>query len=118
MQIWLKQFVFAVLLLVLPLQGLAAALMPIMCHSDKQQTSVPAHVHESGDSSTHENTTQNHDDQPGSDYSGHLCCHHPVGAILTYFAVVADAVPTVYVLQPVISPSLFSPEQQLRPPRS
>lgn len=112
-----KHIVFAVLLLILPLQGLAAALTPILCHSDEQQqTAVSVQTHGS-DSSSHEEPTSNHDGKAGTGYSGHLCCHHPVGAMPATFAAFADSGPSTYVSLPQVWPSLFSPEQQLRPPR-
>jgi hypothetical protein len=113
----LKHIVFAVLLLVLPLQGLATALTPVLCHSDEQQTSVSVQAHGSSVLS-HEEPAPDHDGKAGVDYSGHLCCHYPVGAMPVTFAAFADSGPSTYVSHPPVWPSLFSPEQQLRPPRS
>jgi hypothetical protein len=113
----LKHIVFAVLLLILPLQGLAAALTPILCHSDEQQQTVVSVQAHGSDPSSHEEPTSNHDGKAGADYSGHLCCHYPVGAMPVPFAAFADSGPSTYVSLPQVLPSLFSPEQQLRPPR-
>ena len=112
----LKHIVFAVLLLVLPLQGLATALMPVLCHSDEQQTSVSVQEHGSNVSS-HEEPVPDPDGKAGADYSGHFCCHYPVGAMPITFAAFANSGPSTYVSHLPVLPSLFSPEQQLRPPR-
>lgn len=111
----LKHFVFAVLLLVLPLQGLATALTPILCHSDEQQTSVSVQAHGSG-ASSQEEPVSDHEGK-GADYSGHLCCHHPVAAMPVTLEAFSDSSPPIYVSDLPVWPSLFSPEQQLRPPR-
>lgn len=112
----LKHIVFAVLLLVLPLQGLATALTPVLCHSDEQQTSVSVQAHGS-DVSSHEEPAPDHDGKPGADYSGHHCCHHPVSAMPATLEAFTDSCPSIYVSHLPVWPSLFSPEQQLRPPR-
>lgn len=113
----LKHIVFAVLLLVLPLQGLATALTPVLCHSDEQQTSFSAQEYGSNVSS-HEEPALDPDGKAGADYSGHFCCHYPVGAMPVTFSAFADSGPSTYVSHLPVLPSLFSPEQQLRPPRS
>ena len=111
-----KHVVFAVLLLILPLQGLASVLTPILCHSDKPQTTVSAHAH-GAESSSHEDAPSGHDNKPGTDYSGHLCCHHPAGVIPNQLATVTGSSPSDYTSDSLVWPPLFSPEQQLRPPR-
>ena len=92
----LKHIVFAMLLLVLPLQGLATALMPVLCHSDEQQTSVSVQAHGSNVSS-HEEPVPDPDGKAGADYSGHLCCHHPVGAMPAWEPGSTERRPTLYV---------------------
>jgi hypothetical protein len=108
--------VFAVLLLVLPLQSLATALMPVLCHSDEQQTSASAQTHGLNVSSPEE-PAPGPDGKAGADYSGHLCCHYPVGAMPVTLAAFAESGPSTYVSHLPVWPSLFSPEQHLRPPR-
>jgi hypothetical protein len=112
----IKHIVFAVLLLVLPLQGLASALMPVLCHSEEQQTSVSVQAHASSVSS-HEDPAPDHEGKAGADYSGHLCCHHVVAAMPVTLEAFTDPSPSIYVSHLPVWPSLFSPEQQLRPPR-
>lgn len=112
----IKRIVFAVLLLVLPLQALATSLTPILCHSDEQQSSVSVQAHGSG-VSFHEVPVPDTDGKAVADYSGHLCCHHPVAAMPLTLEAFSDSSPPIYVLHLPVWPSLFSPEQQLRPPR-
>jgi hypothetical protein len=57
------------------------------------------------------------DGKAGADYAGHLCCHYPVGAMPVTLAAFAESGSSTYVSHLPVWPSLFSPEQQLRPPR-
>jgi hypothetical protein len=58
-----------------------------------------------------------HEGKAGADYSGHLCCHHVVAAMPVTLEAFTDPSPSIYVSHLPVWPSLFSPEQQLRPPR-
>lgn len=121
MQSWLKKLFLTALLLILPLQGVAATLAPISCHSSDRESVTASHAQE------HDHTaTMGHDSAAGpndsdgttSDYAGHLCCHHPVGGMPVMSIIPANTGPTAYTSLPPAWPPLFAPEQQLRPPRS
>jgi hypothetical protein len=105
------------LLLILPIQGIAAVLGPIVCSSDGHHSmAVDGHSHaDDGMSHSHDKT-----DGPVADegVSGHLCCHHFSAGIPVTFEHLPDLSPTLASRSIVSSYKLFVPEQPQRPPRS
>ncbi len=68
-----------VLLVVMPLQGIAASLTESLCSSASSPMQIQApgdHNHDS-----HAGVPHEHDGSETSTYSGHLCCHHFFAAI-------------------------------------
>lgn len=118
MQNRLKKLVLTALLLILPLQGLASALTPILCHSDRQENvaspQTQAHDHEAP--SRDSDPAQDSSDDAKNDYAGHLCCHHPVGGMPVMSAIPAQTESSTYTSLPPSRLALFAPGQQLRPP--
>ena len=108
-----RKFAALLLLLVLPLQGVAAVLAPLHCApQDAQAVAVhPSHDHQGG---THQPSSAPETDH---EYSGHLCCHHVFsGAAASATRTVTPAPMSV---QPVIVllVTLFIPDLPLQPPR-
>jgi hypothetical protein len=103
----LRKFAVLVLLLVLPLQGVAASLTDSLCSSAPAQSQpVVGHGDDGHASSSHE--------QNGSTettYSGNLCCHHVFTAIPVITADAGSAEPPAFDPQHRYSPWLFFPEQ-------
>lgn len=115
-----KKLILMALLLILPLQALASALTPILCHSDAQERiSTPqAQLHDHNAPTSESVPAQEGNGDATSDYAGHLCCHHPVGGMPVMSVIPADTESSSYASLPPAWLSLFAPEQQLRPPRS
>lgn len=125
-----KIAVFA-LLLILPLQGLAAALMPFACipaptHAAQQAIVADAqqdhgdgaampHQHDAYSSAKHHQDSD--DGASGQNYNGHLCCHLFSAIPATEAVVAASDLPLLTSPIPVLV-ALFVPEQPQRPPRA
>lgn len=122
MQNRFKKLVLTALLLILPLQGIAATLASISCHSSDREsvTASQTQQHDHAAAMEHGGSIAGQNDQDGtsSDYAGHLCCHHPVGGMPVTSVIPAKTGSTAYTSLPPAWPPLFAPEQQLRPPRS
>ena len=128
MHSWYKKIAMFALLLVLPLQGAAAMLMPLAC------LSVPTHNATAGAGAQHHHATaeipHQHDTPAGSsqdqsnddggtvqNYNGHLLCHLFSAVPATLTVVAAADLPTL-VSSISIPLALFVPEQPQRPPRA
>jgi hypothetical protein len=129
MQSWHKKFAALMLLLVLPLQGMAAVLMPLACFSTPehaaQRIADPAAHHGADIANTHQHDahagTDHHqssdDGGSGKNYNSHLCCN-------LFSAMPASVVTVAASDLPVLTSSislplaLFVPEQPQRPPRT
>jgi len=109
------------LLLILPIQGAAAALGPIVCALSEGHRSMGMDGHSHSDHSDG-STSHSHDnsDGPVSDEgaSGHLCCHHFSAGVPVAFEKLPDLAPTLVSRSIVLSHKLFVPEQPQRPPRA
>lgn len=105
------------LLLVMPIQGIAASVSHMLCAAPpaagtmdmghQHDGAIAAHEHDHGDSG-------NNDSSAG--HAGHLSCHQlssalPSVAVTIFASNLPVFVPTIFVL-----PSLFFPEQLQRPP--
>ncbi|MEK6593677.1 MAG: hypothetical protein AABZ67_11420 [Pseudomonadota bacterium] len=101
-----------------PLQGAAAALMPLDCFSapvHNASAGASAHQHDTHADASHDQSDDK--DGIGQNYNGHLSCHL-FSAMPATVAVVAAAVLPALVSSIAIPIALFVPEQPQRPPRS
>lgn len=110
MKAWWKKFAVIVLLL-LPLQGLAATLSAFTCFSADAHQTVASNTHSHDSGSSHE-----HDGETSKDHSGHLNCHHFFSGMPAVMAVsVPSDIPAFESPISLLS-TLFVPEQPHRPP--
>ena len=108
---WRKKFAVIVLLL-LPLQGLAATLSVFSCVSgDAHQTTTHTHGHDGG--SPHE-----HDGETDQDHSGHITCHHFFSAMPAAMALTVPPELPAFESSISLFYTLFVPELPQRPPRA
>lgn len=118
---WRKKFA-VFLLLLLPLQALAASLSALTCHtgvahhgmtshSDLDHGSAPdGHVHD-------HSTPHEHDGDASADHSGHLNCHHVFSAMPVATVVNAPSALPAFDSSLSLLYTLFVPERPQRPPR-
>jgi hypothetical protein len=120
----LRLLVLFVLLLVLPLQGVAAGLSSLLCAASAEHGKEHAvHMHHHGvvDHAHPASPDQHSSDDSGTstaDWTGHLCCHASVpGAPVSAKTAAQPALPAY---QPVITrlATLHVPERPQRPPRA
>jgi hypothetical protein len=116
----LRKLLILVLMLILPLQGLAAAYAPMLTMMDgPSATAKPchdAHAQQEADrasSAGHTSTGAGHD----TDSTSHLCCHHVFTGIST--GTVTSAAHKFSDVSRFIFPlvTLFIPDSPDRPPR-
>lgn len=116
---WIRKLLLLTALLVLPLQGLAAAATFFACHEQgSAQTTLQAHqLDDHAGAGQHHHHGQDSDGGPASGFSGHLCGHH----VVFHLPVIVNFVTTpgfsewVAAAAPDYSPHF--PEQPRRPPR-
>ncbi len=124
MNAWLSRYAALMLLLVLPLQGAAAALMPLTCFTGTSpvETVVPAHEHHDGASHAHApgmpSTGDHHDSDTSGEFAGHLCCHHVFTGAPSLALPTTPRLPAVYDAYVPAAPVPFVPERLQRPPRA
>lgn len=127
MRYWYKKLSVFVLLLVLPLQGAAAVLMPLACLTAPTHNAtagagahhhVAAEIPHQHDALAGASYDQSNDDGvTGPHYNGHLLCHLFSAVPATVIVVAAADLPDLNssISIPI---ALFVPEQPQRPPRS
>ena len=111
------------LMLALPLQGLAAFAPAADCGDGRP---AAHHAHETqqnhhGASAVHEHaaTQQHHDDNPPSDQSGgHSCCHHVFAGVPSANVPGTPAPPHAVMQRVSLLYTLHIPELPQRPPRA
>lgn len=114
-----RKILILALLLVIPLQGVAAPLAHLMCSSPSGVEHVNAGDHHGGGdhaASHHPDDSAGNTGDSGNSHAGHSSCHQASPAIPSVSAaVIASALP---IFEPVtfLFPSLFFPEQPQRPP--
>jgi hypothetical protein len=111
----LAKLVLLTTLLVLPVQGTAAALAQILC-ATQDHHAVQAHSHADHDHGTpHQHAGS--EGSGGEGHSAHFCCTHIVTGAPLGVVIAAQIAFPVY--HPSSTPlhSLFVPEQPQRPPR-
>jgi hypothetical protein len=112
MQAWLRKSVLIALLLVLPLQGVAATLSPLTCVSSTQDEAASIHVQDHSGGTVHE-----HDGDSGKDFPGHPCGHNFFSGIPAIAVTIAPTDLPEFSSSVSLLATLFIPEQPQRPPR-
>ena len=114
MKNWRKKLALFVLVL-LPLQSLAASLTALTCYSgDAHQTQE----HDHGASHSHDGGTPHpHDGEAGSEHSGHMNCHHVFSGMPTTLTVSDTSELPAFESTISLLFTLFVPERPQRPPR-
>ena len=119
MRSWQTRAATLLLMLILPFQGLAASLSPMLCHTEEHHAAADSvsghyngHPHHSTD------TVPAGEQNSTSDYAGHLCCSIAFAAVPMVTAGTTPLEPTFYTLPDSVSPPLFVPERLQRPPRT
>ena len=114
MKDWRKKLALLVLVL-LPLQSLAASLTALTCywgdaHQSEQHDHGSSHSHDGG-------TPHQHDGEAGGDHSGHMNCHHVFSGMPTTLAVSDSSELLAFESTISLLFTLFVPERPQRPPR-
>ena len=117
----LSRYLLIALLLIVPLQGMAAAVHALAC--GPHGSALPAaaeqdsHTHQAAD---HDHAAHKHDQQSGNgagDHAQHQCCHQVSAAPALYVSPAPADLP-VYVSFPSVLELTFVLEQPQRPPRA
>jgi hypothetical protein len=112
MKNWRKKFAVIVLLL-LPLQGLAATSSAFTCFSADAHHAVGVDAHSHDGHFSHDR-----DDDTRKEHSGHLGCHHFFSAMPAAMAVTVPSELPAFQSSISLLFTLFVPERPQRPPRS
>jgi len=114
-----QRAIFILLLGILPLQSMAAALLPLTCGPVSAPASV-AHDHATAAASHHHAADradhQHNGDQQTQDEHGHLCCHQ-FSAVPAMHFLAAPQDFHVYASAPARLTPLHIPDLPQRPPR-
>jgi hypothetical protein len=120
------RFVLLTLLLVTPVQGMAAVLGTLACPTEAQHRSASPrdnemHEHASHSNAQHDEPAQHEhsgDSHGAGGHSNHLCCHNITSAAPSLFVKLPQQNLPVFVSTFLLLDALFIPEQPQRPPRS
>jgi hypothetical protein len=118
---WRKKFALFLILL-LPLQALAASFSALTCPGDAAHqgavTDAIVDHHTSHENHSHDpGKPHHHDGDAAMDHSGHLNCHHVFSGMPTIAVVnVPDQLPALESSLSLLH-TLFVPERPQRPPR-
>lgn len=118
---WRGRLAALLLLSLLPLQGVASLMNPLVCHTVQPPPAATADTHQHG----HDHAAAHPDagTMPSShggasgDYAGHLCCHHVFAGVPTFTLVDASTAPSAYLSFSPPAPERFVPDRLQRPPR-
>ena len=114
-----RKLALLALLLVLPLQGLAAVIGPLMClnggEHHSMQTAAPDHEPGAGH---HGSSPQDSSDKSGGDLAGHLECHHGFSGVPMSFEPAPRSDLPVFQTTLSLLATLHIPELPQRPPRA
>lgn len=122
MKSWRQKLVVLVLLLV-PLQALAASVSAFNCHADaSHQATADARTDAHGASQalhTHDDgASHQHEGDPGSDHAGFFNCHHLFSGMPADVIASVPAEPPEFISSLSLLFTLFVPERPQRPPRT
>lgn len=113
-----RAFVIALLLMALPLQGLAA-FAPAMDCADVQAVNEAGHEHHgSADSVPAHDHHAPADGNAADSASGHSCCHHVATAVAPGGIAGVPEAPQILIVGVRSLATLFIPELPQRPPRA
>ena len=119
----IRRYLLIALLLIIPIQGVAAAVHAFACGPDSSpavaSTEHSEHKHGHMIAGEHDGAHQ-HDQQSGKgagDHPQHQCCHQ-VSAVPTVYVSPAPADLPVYLSYPSVLELTFVLEQPQRPPRA
>lgn len=122
MPLRLRRFLLMVLLMVLPMQGMAAAIHALACTPESGHASTAAadhsHAADQGHAAHDHGAPHQHPADTGdSDPASHQCCHHFSSAAAASLDNPAHVDLPVFVSSISLLETLFFPEQPQRPPR-
>ena len=112
MSLWLKELVLAAALLVMPLQGIAATLSLLLCHSEAQKLAM--HANGGHDRGTYQDSNQDEGGTSGHS-SSHPCQNTVFAPLVVRLRAAAPDFP-VRAFAPDTLYDLFVPELPQRPP--
>ena len=108
-----KKIALVLLLLILPLQGVAVVLAPLHCAPQDAQAAAVHPFHDHHDGANQQKPAPDSDHE----YSGHQCCHHLFSGAAT--SQTRTVTPPPMTVQPAILllATLFIPDLPFHPPR-
>jgi hypothetical protein len=118
-----RLFAAWLLMLALPLQGIAAY-APLMPCGDEHAAVQQMHDHgahsdhHAQPADHHAATTPSHDHEPANDASGHSCCHHVFTGAAAATTPLPREAPLAVIPRISLLNTLFIPELPQRPPRA
>ena len=115
----IRKLALLALLLVLPLQGMAAVIGPLMCLNggEHHSTQTASHDHEH-DAGHQKAGAQDSSDKSGGDLTGHLECHHVFSGVPVSFESAPRCDLPIYQTTLSLLATLHIPELPQRPPRA
>jgi len=118
----LRSLLVAILLIALPLQGVAA-FMPMVACADGHAANGDGHQqhqHSTQADTAHDSTThhQQGNNEPSDPAGGHSCCHHVASAAAPALLISTLAAPPILAAHVLQLNTLFIPELPQRPPRA
>lgn len=116
----LRALLVAILLIALPLQGVAAYAPMVAC-ADGHAANSDGHQHAAAADTAHDSTAHDHqqgNNDPADPAGGHSCCHHVVSAAAPALLISTLAAPPILAAHVPLLNTLFIPELPQRPPRA
>jgi hypothetical protein len=118
----IRRVLVFLMICILPVQAMAAALVPVSCASaaghEEHLGSQPAHAH-AGPSEAHTHAYAHGDADHGSEsVHGNLCCHQSASAAPSVHVLAAPQDFRVYTSSVSLLAPLYIPELPQRPPRA
>lgn len=118
----LHALLIALLLIALPLQGIAAFTPVAACTGHPAaKNGSPAQHHAPAVATHHDAALPDHhqgDADPAKTTGGHTCCHHVVSAVPPLLITSPPEAPQIFVARISLLDTLFIPERPQRPPRA
>ena len=110
-----RRLLLLAIMLLLPLQGMAAAVMPLLRVGGEAHAAMPCH--EQAAEAHHDSAPNNTTPAPDGEAANHLCCHQVFTGVS--FGVIAGAAHKFSDVSRLVLPlaTLFIPDSPDRPPR-